>query len=427
MKKIIFAITFLLIHCFAGDLRLMDMKPAEIDSLLRANAKKGLTISERIDLYSHMFLGTEYSWTPTGDGEHALYEPQPLFSFTQSNCMVLCEHSLALAISDSWDNFFNNLQQIRYRDGIIGIKTRNHYTMADWVPENRWVLDDVTQQVGENYTEKATRRISYSKFFESKKLADYRYIKPDEDITIDYIRWDDIPKIKKNISQGDIMAMILKDKTDIFSGHMILAVRVRGKLFIREASTSKMTTFETDFDEWAASQYAQKRYCGIIVTRVKENLNQKDAVILPWEIQDLKGRAKTNYYSPEMLIRDYLEKDARGEFLGESDWINGNFSDAEAIPAWDTSTLIESFRILDFQIESRIAVAKVEYRKLADILQDVNGFYLKPEQKVDTVFFELKQNGERWKIKKPIQNKHIFLKAIEHQLSSRELEKLSGR
>jgi len=288
MKKLFFILIFLYSISTAEEIRLINMETAEIDSLLRINAQKGMTITERIDIYSEMFLGTEYSWTPTGDGSHALYEPQPLFSFTQSNCMVLCEHALAMAISDSWDNFFNNLQQIRYRDGVIGMKTRNHYTMADWVPENSWILNDVTKEVGGKYTDETTRRIEYSKFFGGKNLADLRYIKPDADYTIDYIKWKDIPKIKKNIKQGDIMAMIFKDKDNIFSGHMILAVEVDGKLFIREASTSKMTTFQTDFDEWAQKEYSRNKYCGIIVTRVKENINKKDAVILPWEIRDLK-------------------------------------------------------------------------------------------------------------------------------------------
>jgi hypothetical protein len=156
------------------------------------------------------------------------------------------------------------------------------------VPENSWILDDVTKKVGGRYTAEATRHIAYSEFFKDKNLADLRYIKPDEDYTIDYIQWEHLPKIKKNIRSGDIMAMILKNKDNIFSGHMILAVEVDGKLHIREASTSKMTTFQRDFDEWAASDYAKKKYCGIIVTRVSKKFAKENAVILPWEIQDLK-------------------------------------------------------------------------------------------------------------------------------------------
>ncbi|MFP4548698.1 MAG: N-acetylmuramoyl-L-alanine amidase-like domain-containing protein [Fidelibacterota bacterium] len=289
-KSILIILAVILAYniCLAEQLRLRNMKPVEIDSLLRVTAQKGLTITERIDLYSEMFLGTKYSWTPTGDGRHSLYDPQPLFSFDLSNCMVLCEHSLAMAISDSWDNFFNNLQHIRYRDGVIGIKTRNHYTMADWVPENTWILDNVTKEIGGEYVDQITRHIAYSEFFKDKGLADLRYIKPDQDYRIDYIRWQDIPKIKKNIKQGDIMAMILKDKDNIFSGHMILAVEVDGELYIREASNSKMTTFQTEFDEWAGKEYFRKKYCGIIVSRVKKDLNKANAVVLPWNINEMK-------------------------------------------------------------------------------------------------------------------------------------------
>ena len=85
-----------------------------------------LTITDRINLFSDKFLGMPYNQNCAGDGPYALYEPWPLVNFKETNCMVFCEHVLALSISDSWDNFFNNLQQIRYKDGIIGMRTRNH-------------------------------------------------------------------------------------------------------------------------------------------------------------------------------------------------------------------------------------------------------------------------------------------------------------
>ena len=72
--------------------------------------------------------------------QHTGREAWPLVNFKEINCMVYCEHVLAMAISDNFDNFFNNLQQIRYKDGIIGMKTRNHFGMADWITENGLVL-----------------------------------------------------------------------------------------------------------------------------------------------------------------------------------------------------------------------------------------------------------------------------------------------
>ena len=101
--------------------------------------------------------------------------------------MSFCEHVLALSISDSWDHFFNNLQQIRYKDGIIGMKSRNHYTMADWLPENNWIIEDVSKKVGGEYAQSITRTISHKTFFARKGIHNVDFVKPDRTLTIDYV------------------------------------------------------------------------------------------------------------------------------------------------------------------------------------------------------------------------------------------------
>ena len=114
-----------------------EMTNNEIDALIREVSAANLTVTERMNLYSERFLGTDYNLKCAGDGPYALLEPWPLVNFQETNCMLFCEHVLALSISDTWDHFFNNLQEIRYKDGVIGMKTRNHYTVADWLPANR--------------------------------------------------------------------------------------------------------------------------------------------------------------------------------------------------------------------------------------------------------------------------------------------------
>jgi hypothetical protein len=102
-----------------------EMSNTEIDALLKETAAKDLTVTERMNFYSERFLGTDYNLTCAGDGPYALLEAWPLVNFEETNCMLFCEHVLALSISDNWDHFFNNLQEIRYKDGVIGMKTRN--------------------------------------------------------------------------------------------------------------------------------------------------------------------------------------------------------------------------------------------------------------------------------------------------------------
>jgi hypothetical protein len=261
---------------------------AQIDSMLKVNADKGLTVTDRINLYSSMFLGTPYSWTATGDGPYALLETYPLVNFQETNCMVYCEHVLALSISDSWDNFFNNLQQIRYKDGIIGMKTRNHYTMADWLPENSWILDDVSAEVGGEYTASMTRTISHENFFKGKGINDMRYVKHDRKITVEYVPMEHMKDVKSRVKNGDIVAMLFADKDNVFSAHMLMIVEKDGDLYFREASTTNYSTFETEYNEWLDWKGTWDKYAGIAFMRVKDELNKPNAVVLPWKIKDLK-------------------------------------------------------------------------------------------------------------------------------------------
>ena len=287
---LVFCIFSFVLTAHAQDIhRYTGMTHQQIDGLLTETSEKKMTVTERMKYYSEFFLGTPYSFTCVGDGEDALYEPYPLVNFDSTNCMAFCEHVLALAISDSWDNFFDNLQQIRYKDGLIGMRTRNHYTMGDWLPENSWLLDDVSKKVGGDRTKEVTRTISHTNFFRGKGLSDLRYVKADRQMTIDYIPLDDLKNIKQNLRSGDIGALLFANKSDIFSAHMWMVFEKNGDLIIRESTTRGMTTFDTAYDDWVERVMPSKSYIGIALMRVKEELNQPGRIILPWEIKGFKS------------------------------------------------------------------------------------------------------------------------------------------
>lgn len=285
---VIFLLSFVLLLCAGENDRFTDMSPQEIDALIRETSAKPQTVTEKMNYYSQYFLGTPYAFTCVGDGEYALYEPYPLVNFDSTNCMAYCEHVLALSISDSWDNFFNNLQQIRYKDGMIGMRTRNHYTMGDWLPENNWLLEDVSRKVGGSHTKTVTRTISHTKFFQGKGITDLRHVKPDYEMTIDYIPKEAILDVKGNLQSGDIGALIFANKTDIFSAHMWMVMEVNRQIIIRESTTRGMTTFDTPYDAWAERVQESQRYIGISLMRVREDVNHPGKTIMPWEISDLK-------------------------------------------------------------------------------------------------------------------------------------------
>ncbi len=287
----LFAMAAVLFAANPPQKKFYEMRNAEIGQVIKQTAEKNLTISEKMNLLSDYFVGTPYNLTCTGDGPYALLEAWPLVNFKETNCMAFCEHVLALSISDSWDHFFDNLQQIRYRDGLIGMKTRNHYTMADWLPQNNWLLQDVSAKVGGSYTHQVTRTISHRTFFKGKGMTDMRDVLPDRTITLDYVPLEALDKVKERVKAGDILALLFANKTNIFSAHMLMIVEKNGQKIIRESSNSKMTTFDTPYDQWVREkQKYQKKYIGLAFMRVKKALDVQGKIIKPWEIESLKNK-----------------------------------------------------------------------------------------------------------------------------------------
>ncbi len=287
--KIILLILFVTISITAQK-RIYKMSKEEINELLIQKSSENLTVTERMNFFSEMFLGMPYGLTCVGDGPYALYDTKPLLTFDTTNCMVFCEDVLALSISDSYENFFNNLQQIRYKDGIIGMKTRNHYTMGDWLPENLWLLHSVAKEVAGKDTKTLTRTISHKKFFKRKGITDMRYVKEDRTITINYIPFEVLPKVKEKIKDGDILALMFRNLDNIFSGHMLMAYDTPNGKVIRESSLSKNTTLDTPYDDWVKKFEHSKKYIGIALMRVNDEINHKGEIVLPWEICKLRRK-----------------------------------------------------------------------------------------------------------------------------------------
>ena len=264
------------------------MSKEDINTLLIKKSSENLTLTERMNFFSELFLGMNYDLNCVGDGSYAFYDTKPLLTYKATNCMVYCEDVLALSISDSYENFFNNLQKIRYKDGIIAMKFRNHYTMADWLPENSWLLHDIAKEVAGEKSKTITRVISHKKFFSGKGITDMRYVKKDRTITVNYIPFDVLPKVKEKIKDGDILALTFGKLDDIFVGHMLMAYDTPSGKVIRQSSLSKNTTFETPFDEWVEKYMNSKKYVGITLMRVNDDLNKKGEIILPWKISRLR-------------------------------------------------------------------------------------------------------------------------------------------
>jgi len=117
-----------------------------------------------------------------------------------------------------------------------------------------------------------------------------RYVKPDRNVTIDYIPFNELLNVKSKLKAGDIFSLIFANKDDIFSAHMLMIMEKSGKLVVRESALTPKTTLDTPFDEWVKKFLNSKNYCGVSFMRVNDHLNTPGKIILPWEIQELKKK-----------------------------------------------------------------------------------------------------------------------------------------
>ncbi|UCE08632.1 MAG: DUF1460 domain-containing protein, partial [bacterium] len=243
----------------------------EIDQDIREISNKGLNNQEKMVYYSERFLKAPYDLNCEGDGEYAKYDRQPLLNFKRVNCMTYCEIVLALTLSDYYEDMFNILQHIRYRNGIIGMATRNHYTMADWLPENSWCLDDVSREIGSEDTAQLTRTISHKTFFTGKDIHDIPLYLPDRELTIDYIPLNKLAHHQEELMNGDIVALI-QDLPGIFSAHMLMVIKKDNRTFFRHASMKAKKVLDSPFDQYIKELSEDPKYLGMSFMRVKQNI-----------------------------------------------------------------------------------------------------------------------------------------------------------
>ena len=120
-----------------------EMSEAELDSLINFTKHHIDDVNKRIQFYAGRALGTPYMLFNLGEGPGSYPDLDPTIDFKHYDCMTFCEQILAMAISKSYSEMYDNLQKIRYKNGTIHFLTRNHYTLADWLPKNHWLLKDI--------------------------------------------------------------------------------------------------------------------------------------------------------------------------------------------------------------------------------------------------------------------------------------------
>lgn len=201
----------------APDTPIYQMSPAGLDRFI-AQQQSIPDLPARVVAIARRNIGQPYELYLLGEAPFETIDDQPVFCIEKSDCVVFVEHTLAMALSRDLAEFLAMLQRIRYRDGEIGVRTRNHYTEADWNRNNAWLLREITDELAGSSAVKFTQKVNRAKFFSDRYKIEVEA--PPETIEESFIPFDQIDPIRGQLRDGDIVNFVSGRGDNYWVGHV---------------------------------------------------------------------------------------------------------------------------------------------------------------------------------------------------------------
>jgi hypothetical protein len=202
--------------------QIYQMTPVETGRYIAHIHQAEPDLRKRIAAIGRKNIGQPYSLHLLGEFPYEVHDDLPLFSLSQSDCVVFAEHTYAMALSQSWEEFFWMLQRIRYRDGVIGVATRNHYTEMDWNVANRWLVTDVSAELAGANAAGYDMVVDRAKFLKTRHhtVADI----PVESSRQTFVPKERVAEIASQLQEGDFVNVISTRDGGYWASHVGLVV-----------------------------------------------------------------------------------------------------------------------------------------------------------------------------------------------------------
>jgi hypothetical protein len=203
------------------------------------------------------------------------------FDYSESDCVVATERAIAMALSADWDSYYRLCERLRHKDGQVDFLERNFMTLTQWVPNNAWLLRDITAELGPVTTfphlaapKRFYSRLSFGELEDTEvgrakavaKAAKVAAAAERIATAETYIAREDIPGVLNKLRTGDVALVMRKFRSStgdplIDCDHMgIVAVREDGAVFFAQgapprARKEKLLTFQERFDRVAGFKF----------------------------------------------------------------------------------------------------------------------------------------------------------------------------
>jgi Protein of unknown function (DUF1460) len=225
----------------------------DLEGMLHAAAQIS-AVSKRIAFLSAQFLDVPYQEFTLIGSVNTL----EIFTINLEavDCFTYLDYVEAMRLSDSFASFKEMLRIVRYREGEVSYKKRNHF-FTDWIRGNSR-LRDVTDYVGGDNVRFVRKRLND----QGNGIYLLDGITPEERDII-YIPGATIDaEVIHRLRTGDYIGIYSETK-GLDVSHVGILIKKKGTAFFRHASSaeSRRRVVDQDFNTYAASKP------GIIVLR----------------------------------------------------------------------------------------------------------------------------------------------------------------
>lgn len=196
---------------------LYKITPKELDVYLGWLKQAVPDLRQRVVTLARKNVGEPYQMYLLGEFPHEIYDADPTYNLGKGDCVVFSEHMYSMALSSNWNEFYRTLQRLRYKDGVVGMTTRNHYTEADWDKNNSWLVRDVTHELGATTVTKYREPIDRAKFFANFGIGQGI---PKQVLEDDYIPAAAVPSVLAKLQDGDFVNVVRGVGEGVWVGHV---------------------------------------------------------------------------------------------------------------------------------------------------------------------------------------------------------------
>lgn len=185
---------------------LYQFSEAEVDQYIRFLQAYEPELRRRIVHLARKSIGQPYELYLLGEMPFEHYDPQPIYCLEKSDCLTFSEHIYAMALADDWTSFMTLLQRIRYWDGKLGVATRNHYAEVHWNPSNRWLVTDMTRELGGEKVVAFRQKVDLAAFLKKRyKLLVDIPVEQHDDV---YLPIEVLDLAKPHLQEGDFVNIV---------------------------------------------------------------------------------------------------------------------------------------------------------------------------------------------------------------------------